>query len=152
MPRWVRLTTSNDLYEKSADLIDSLLVSVPTPGIERDLITQLGFVYSGYFNSLCAQNRYSDAFRILEKARGRIETQALQHHEAIDPEKVTAGEHQLIQLNTQLLETDDQARRTKLLDRITDAESQLDNSSLAEKRPTIPSDSPHFSTIWVPQS
>ena len=124
---------SNDLYQRSADLIDSLLVNVPTPGIERDLITQLGFVYSGYFNSLCAQNRYGDAFRILEKARGRIETQALQHHEAINPEKVTAGEHQLVLLNSQLLDTDDQAKRTKLLEKITDAESHLDNSSLAEK-------------------
>jgi len=134
--------TSNDLYQKSADLIDSLLVNVPTPGIERDLITQLGFVYSGYFNSLCAQNRYGDAFRILEKARGRIETQALQHHEAIDPEKVTAGEHQLVLLNTQLLETDDQAKRSKLLERITDAESHLDNSSLAEKTSDDPVELP----------
>jgi tetratricopeptide (TPR) repeat protein len=54
------LKASNDLYGRSMDLIDVLLSRVPTPGVERDLLSQLNQVYSGYFDSLCTQKRLGD--------------------------------------------------------------------------------------------
>jgi tetratricopeptide (TPR) repeat protein len=38
---------SNDLYQTSADLIDALLSKVPTPNVERQLLSELSEVYLG---------------------------------------------------------------------------------------------------------
>jgi hypothetical protein len=37
MARMGKVKASNDLYEKSADMIDALLSRVPTPNLERQL-------------------------------------------------------------------------------------------------------------------
>jgi hypothetical protein len=76
---------SNDNYKRSTTLIDSLLTSSPTPGVERLLLADLSDVYSGYFVSLVQQGRNADAFTIIEKVHGRIETQSLEHRAAIAP-------------------------------------------------------------------
>lgn len=129
---------SNALYRQAADLIDGFLLRSPTLGIERALILQLGNVYSGFFNSLCAQGHYPEAFQILEKARGRIETQSLEHHKAVDPTRLTSAQHDLAALNTSLLNTDDESKRSLLLRNIESAERSLETSALAERA----SDSP----------
>lgn len=128
-----QLKASNDLYQKSADLIDALLKSVPTPTIERNLLGQLSKVYSGYFSSLCKQDNYPEAFRVIEKARGRIEAQALQHHITRPPHKPTQAEDRLTKLNIQLLDTDEPKKRAQLSQAIFDTEEQLEPSSLMEQ-------------------
>ena len=133
-----QLKASNDLYEKSAQLIDSLLKTVPTPNMERVLLGQLSDTYSGYFDSLCNQNEYPKAFRVIEKARGRIETQALQHHEAVTPHKPTPAEQRLTYLNIQLLDTDDPEKRKQIVQVIDDTEEHLDTTSLAGQTATDP--------------
>ena len=127
------LRASNELYEKSADLIDSLLKSVPTSTIERSLLTQLSRVYSGYFSSLCDQDNYPQAFRVIEKARGRVEAQALQHHVARPPHKPSQAEDRLTKLNIQLLDTDEPKRREQLSHTIAEVERQIEPSSLIEQ-------------------
>jgi hypothetical protein len=94
---------SNALYEKSADLPDVLLSKVPTPMIERELLSDLGIVYAGYFSLLSDQGRMADAFRAIERALGRVETQALSHHEIVAPHQPTVARLQLTSLNLQLL-------------------------------------------------
>jgi hypothetical protein len=47
--------------------------------VERQLLNDLSEVYSGYFASLGNQGRTVDAFRVIERARGRLEAQALTH-------------------------------------------------------------------------
>jgi tetratricopeptide (TPR) repeat protein len=86
---------SDELYRKSAALIDVMLAHAPTQNVERLVLADLGSVYSGYFASLCAQKKYNDAFRALEVARGRVEAQALQHHENVTPHPPTADETRL---------------------------------------------------------
>lgn len=125
------LGASNDLYEKSADLIEALLAHAPTPGVERDLIAQLSEVYAGYFRSLCDQHRYAQALRVIEKARGRVETQALEHHVAVAPHSLTPSEERINSLDIQLLDTENPQKRASLLQDIGDAEQKLDESSLA---------------------
>jgi tetratricopeptide (TPR) repeat protein len=56
-----RIAESNDSYKRSTTLIDSLLTSSPTPGVERLLLADLSDVYSGYFVSLVQQGRNADA-------------------------------------------------------------------------------------------
>jgi hypothetical protein len=128
-----QLDSSNEFYEKSADLIDAMLAHVPTPGVERDLIAQLSQVYSGYFHSLCNQHRYAPALRVIEKARGRLETQAFEHHQAVEPHKATPEEERLTRLNVELIDTDDGAKRASILEKIGDTEQGLDESRLADE-------------------
>ena len=66
-------------------------------------------VYAGYFVSLSDQGKLADAFRVIERARGRVEAQALAHHEVIPPHEPNPAEQHLTSLNVELLDTDDEA-------------------------------------------
>lgn len=129
---------SNALYQQAADVLDGFLLKAPTVNIERSLIVELGNVYSGYFSSLCDQGLYPEAFAILEKGRGRIEAQALEHHQSADPTHLSTAEQSLAVLNTTLLKTDDEGERTSLLKNIATTENTLETSALAEKASDTP--------------
>src|SRR5579862_8732096 len=58
---------SDELYRKSAALIDVMLAHAPTQNVERIVLGEMGSVYSGYFASLCAQKKYDSAFHTLEE-------------------------------------------------------------------------------------
>ena len=122
MERLGNVKASNDLYEKSADLLDALLSKIPTPMVERQLLNDLSMVYAGYFVSLTDQGRMTDAFRAIERARGRVEVQALAHHTVIEPGN---REMRLTSLDVQLLNTDDAKARSNILASIYTAEQQL---------------------------
>jgi CHAT domain-containing protein/hydrogenase/urease accessory protein HupE len=129
---------SNDLYEKSADLFDAFLSKVPTPTIERQLLSDLRAVYAGYFASLSDQGRVADAFRAIERARGRVVAQALARHEVIPPHEPNPSEQQLTKLNLQLLNTDDSTDRAHILDAIYSTEQQISVSTPADAAPLVP--------------
>jgi CHAT domain-containing protein len=129
------IKASNDLYETSADMLDALLSKVPTPSIERQLLGDLSSVYAGYFASLGNQGRITDAFRVIERARGRVEAQGLSHHELVIPHQPTKTDLRLTKLNLQLLDTDDPAKRAGILDEIYSAEQQL-GGFVSESVPT----------------
>jgi CHAT domain-containing protein len=128
------------LYEKSADMLDALLSRVPTPTVERQLLADLSKVYSGYFEFLCDQGKTADAFRVIERARGRVEAQSLAHHEVLIPHEPNPAEQQLSKLNIDLLNTDDSTARGRILDSIYDTELQLDTDSTAGDRAPKPVD------------
>jgi len=129
---------SNDLYEESADMLDALLSKVPTPVVERELLSDLSIVYAGYFSSLSDQGKMAEAFRAIERARGRVEAQSLSHHETVAPHQPTAAELQLTSLNLQLLNTDDPSGRSRILDTIYATEQQLDTDSQDTDKPPDP--------------
>jgi CHAT domain-containing protein len=131
---------SNQLYEKSADLIDSLLATAPTANVERSLLEQLSEVYSGYFSALCNQGQYAKALQVIEKARGRIEAQSLQHHGTVTPHDPTTAERKLTALNVRLLNTADPDISNQLSKTIYDAEQQLEPTSLEGQTATNPVD------------
>jgi CHAT domain-containing protein len=131
MARLGNVKSSNQLYEKSADMLDALLSKVPTPTVERQLLGDLSEVYSEYFASLSAQGRTVDAFRVIERARGRVEAQSLTHHDVITPHELNAPEQHLTELNLTLLNTDDSTARGHILDSIYETEQQLNSSSTA---------------------
>ncbi len=119
------------LYRESATIIDSLLENVPTPNVERLLLTEMGEVYAGYFVSMCSRHKYDAALGVLEEARGRVEAQALEHHEYSQARPPTPAERHLTDLNIALLNTSDQRQRHELADQIYRAELMLDQHSLA---------------------
>jgi CHAT domain-containing protein len=98
----------------------------------------MGYVYSGFFASLCAQKKYEDAFRVLEQVRGRVEAEGLQHHGTIPPHAPTPEELRLTRLNLALIDTDDPKQRAQITDAIYHAELNLDSSSLEGQTATRP--------------
>jgi tetratricopeptide (TPR) repeat protein len=138
LARLGKVKASNDLYERSADLIDALLSKVPTPTIERLLLSELSEVYSGYFVSLGNQRRDADAFRVIERARGRVEAQALVRHEFVAPREPNPAEQRLTNLNLELLSTDNPSARGHVLDAIYEVKQQSSMSAPAAKTAPIP--------------
>lgn len=127
------VSESNTLYQKSETLIDSLVATAPTPGMERELLTELGEVYSGYFASLSRQNDLARAFQTIEKAHGRIEAQALQHHDSILPHDPTPREKRIMQLNLQLIQDANPGTISDLAQTLHEVELKSDDSTLAGK-------------------
>jgi CHAT domain-containing protein len=126
-----KVKESHALYEKSTALIDSLLATAPTPNVERELLTQLKDVYSGYFESLCHEGDIGGAFQAIEKARGRIEAQALEHHPLVVPHDPSPAEIKIVQLNLKLIEADNPQVREGIKQALYDTELQLDDPSFA---------------------
>jgi CHAT domain-containing protein len=129
---------ADELYEKSADLFDALLSKVPTPSVERQLLNDLSTVYTGYFACLSDQGRTDDAFRAIERARGRVEAQGLAHHEIVVPHQPDAAEEELAMLNVELLNNDDAASRAHILEEIYDIEQQLGTDPGSNNPPPVP--------------
>jgi CHAT domain-containing protein len=104
-----------------------------TTNIERYLLAEMSDVYSGYFGSLCAQKHYDQALQVLEKARGRIETEALEHHTSQPVHPPTPEERELTELNVALVNTDDPARRATLTSAIYNTELTISPSALTQQ-------------------
>ena len=138
LARMGKANAADDLYEKSADMFDALLSKVPTPTVERQLLNDLSAVYAGYFSCLSDQGRTDDAFRAIERARGRVEAQGLAHHEIAVPHQPTAAEEELTKLNVQLLNSDDAASRAHILGAIYSTEQQLGTDTDPNDPPPVP--------------
>ena len=138
MERMGQRQKAHALYQKSADLIDSLIATAPTPNVERMLLTELSNSYSGYFEALCDEKNYAGAFETIEKARGRIEAQSLEHHEVIVPHRPTPEEQRITALNVKLIDSDDPQVRSQLTQAIYDAELDVDTPPLAGHTATDP--------------
>jgi len=119
-----RKAEAEDLYQKSADLIDAMLTNTPTPNVELTLISDLGGVYAGLFKLASDTGDYSKAFQIIEKARGRVEAQGLANHVPVSPHEATPAEKKLNALQLELIDTDEPKRRQQILDEIYETEVQ----------------------------
>ena len=129
---------ADGLYGKSITLVDTMIQHAATANVQRELLAEMSDVYSGYFASLCAQKRYDEALQALERVRGRIETEALEHHANQSVHPPTTAEEELTRLNLALIDTDDPATRTSLEHAIYTTELQISPSSLAQHAITHP--------------
>jgi len=133
-----RAHDSRMLYERSLALIDSLIATAPTPELEEDVLTELGIVYTGYFDSLARRGDLGGAFDAVEKARGRIEAQALEDHALQLPHEPTERERRISQLNLQLLKADDPAIANKVESALHETEDEPNLPLLASRTATQP--------------
>jgi tetratricopeptide (TPR) repeat protein len=129
---------ADGLYQKSITLVDGMIQHAATTNIQRQLLAEMSDVYSGYFASLCAQKRYDDALQALEKVRGRVETEALEHHASQPVHAPTPDELELTRLNLALINTDNPAARSSLIREIDNTELKISPSALAQKTTVHP--------------
>ena len=119
------------LFRKSTTLVDAMIQRASTISVERQLLAEMSDIYSSYFASLCRQSRFDDALRVLEKVRGRLEAEALQHHSSQPLHAPTPQEQELTRLNVALINTDDPKKRDALMNAIYQTEITLGPSKLA---------------------
>jgi tetratricopeptide (TPR) repeat protein len=112
--RMGRISESNNNYKRSTTLIDSLLKSSPTPGVERLLLADPVMSIQAISSRWCNRVGNAEAFTIIEKAHGRIETQALEPHAAIAPHPPSGSGQRITQLNIRLINSDDPAIRAEI--------------------------------------
>ena len=122
---------ADSLFRKSTALVDAMIQRASTVSVERQLLVEMSDIYSAYFASLCRQSRYDDALRVLEKVRGRLEAEALQHHSSQPLHAPTPQEQKLTRLNVALINTDDPKKRDALMSAIYQTEISLGPSKLA---------------------
>ena len=129
---------ADGLYQKSIALVNGMIQQSPTTNIQRQLLAEMSDVYSGYFASLCRQKRYDSALQILEQVRGRIETEALEHHANHPAHAPTPDEQKLTTLNLALINTDDPVTRDSLINNINNTELEISPSALAQQTTVHP--------------
>ncbi len=125
-------------YRKAIALVNQFMRNAPTTGLQRSLLADMSNVYSGYFALLCNQGRYNEALQILDNVRGRVEAEALQHHETKPVHVPTAEEKEVTRLNISLINTDDPTSRTAIANSIYTAEMGLGTTPVANQTITHP--------------
>lgn len=128
-----RAHEAQSLYDRSLTLIDSLVATAPTPEVERELINQLGLVYTSYFRSLIDSNDLAGAFEVVERERGRIEAHALEDHALILPHAISPIERQISELNIKLMESDEPGVAKQLEDSLRSMKLLGDDSMMANR-------------------
>src|ERR1700687_5738460 len=78
--------------------------------------------------------------RAIERARGRVEAQALEDHEPVALHEPSTAEKLLTNLNLRLLDTDDIGSRQNILQTIYDTEQQINPSFKPDHFSTEPVD------------
>ena len=127
-------------YEEAGDLIESLLVNVPTVTVKSALIATMSEVYIGHFRlALTAEKNIPAAFRILEKARGRVVADRLRarplwtNEPAVMP---TPAEKKLAAVQRKLLSGEAHDRKA-LMQELFAVEAELTPVELARNRKTF---------------
>lgn len=127
-----RRADAERLYLKAADVLDVLLARVPTPETERLLLSELGDLYSGYFQLLSNEGRTGDAFDVIERARGRIEAQQLEYNHTATPRYPNSDEVALHELELRVLKTDDPQGRMASLRQVLAVKNDQPNPGAQE--------------------
>jgi CHAT domain-containing protein len=114
-------------YEQASDVIEGMLLRVSGAYFESSLLSTMSEIYLGDFKLAADQNAIPTAFDIIERARGRAVADILRSRtgDPPPPSKDASIQGQIVQIQTQLLNTDDTAQRSKLLDDLTQEEEQF---------------------------
>jgi tetratricopeptide (TPR) repeat protein len=121
------LNQAHALYEQAEDVVDGMLANTPGPYTESSLLSSMSSIYLGDFTLAARVGDATTAFRIIERARGRTAADMLRNHSVRRQE--TPAEHkledQIATLQLQLMRLGEPRARTKLLDRLLEAEERL---------------------------
>lgn len=115
------LAEAQELYERAADVTESLLANSPNEQVTNSLIATMSDVYKGDFAVSARLGQTAEAFRVVETARGRSIADLLRRPrprevEISDTQKVAKAE--VNRLRHTLMETSDRAERRELLDKL----------------------------------
>lgn len=120
---------ADSLFSEAADLVDGMLVSVPSPMLQSSLVGTMSDIYLEHFELAVRELKdNNEAFEIVERARGRGMADALQDHRQLRAEVVSdsnPAEIQITNLQRRLRQQQTSAERAQLLDELDEAETKL---------------------------
>lgn len=116
------------LYEEATDIVEGLLVNVPSPYAKSFLVAAMSDIYLGHFRLAVKMNDPHTAFWILERVRGRAATDFLRSV-PLDTSKPAPPqsplEKEIARLQIRLMRAQTPAERRDLLDQLYTAEAKL---------------------------
>ncbi len=116
------------LYEEATDIVEGLLVNVPSPYAKSFLAAAMSDIYLGHFRLAVKTNDPHTAFWILERVRGRAATDFLRSI-PLDTSKPAPPqsplEKEIARLQIRLMRAETPRERRDLLDQLYTAEAKL---------------------------
>lgn len=121
-----KLQAAAVLFDEAADLVDAMLVNVPTAGLRARLIAVMSEVYQGFADLALRRLRDPNlAFQIIERARGRAAAEEFRSPTANAVTFNPQASREVAQIQIELQSARNVQKRKQLLARLTDAEESL---------------------------
>lgn len=123
-----RTTEANALYERAEDVIEGMLISVDGPYWNSSVAAAMSETYLQHFELAAKGQDVANAFRILERVRGRTLAWTLKDKSVFptsESEQTTTLEAEIANLQGQLMQTKDSPKREQLLDQLIEFERRL---------------------------
>jgi CHAT domain-containing protein len=116
------------LYQQAEDVIEGMLIGVDELYWNSSVSAAMSQTYLQHFELVAQSGDNADAFRVLERVRGRTLSWALEDREALasaESEQTTALENDISSLQVRLMQTDSANERDQLLDKLVENERRL---------------------------
>jgi CHAT domain-containing protein len=132
-----RVADANRLYDQAADIVEGIMVNVPSREAQARLVGVTSQIYEGHFR--LAADRLNDplkAYDIIERPRGRAVADVLRTLPSDDPVRrpaAVAQDRTIPRLQLQLMRAQAPAERRRLLDQLWEAEQRYSNQSAAPR-------------------
>jgi CHAT domain-containing protein len=123
-----RVDEANALYEQAEDVIEGMLISVDEPYWNSSVAASMSQTYLQHFELAAKMGDVPNAFRILERVRGRTLEWALKDKKAFpttESDQTTALDTEIANVQGQLMQATDRNKREQLLDQLVEYERRL---------------------------
>lgn len=128
--------SANSYYEEAEELVESMLLNVPSAEVKASLIATMDQVFRGHFRlALEDEKNMPGAFRILEQVRGRVVADNLRAKPSQESaEGTSAVNREISKIQNALLRTTSIEKRHALVARLQNAEQQIDLTTLSREK------------------
>lgn len=121
-----KVAAATALYDEAREIVEGMLVNMPSSLARSSLIATMSQVYTGHFRFAVEQNDLAKAFSIVEAARGRSIADLLRLSSARPAgPTTTSAELKIAGIQKEIRSTSSPARRKQLLRALDDAEADL---------------------------
>jgi len=127
---------ANQDYEEAENLVEAMLLNVPSASVKASLIATMDAVFRGHFKlAVERENQLDSALRIVERVRGRVVADNLRAR----PQGVESSERlrvyqELNRFQSELFRTTNIEQRRQLANRIQRTEEDIDATTLSQNR------------------
>lgn len=123
-----RVAEANRVYDQAADVVEGIMVNVPSREAQARLVGVTSQIYEGHFRLVVDRlNDPAKAYDIIERARGRAAADVLRTLPADEPAAAAAADSQdraIARLQLRLMRAQAPAERRRLLDQLWEVEQR----------------------------
>lgn len=123
-----RIDEAGALYDQAEDVIEGMLISVDEPYWNSSVAAAMSQTYLQHFELVARNGNVPEAFRVLERVRGRTLAWALENRKAFatsESDQTASLETNVAGLQARLMQTSSAAEREQLLDQLVEFERRL---------------------------